>query len=365
MAYKFISWLLVGKMDFTPTNINKKIDIDNTIISEDEKLVLQNELELLRIEKLTKARNIIIYSAIVIFFIFIILPYFLPENHGFDYLSKIISPVPYSNTINIKPGGLFIFIFLLMMVTVFIYHYSIDRLITLIKDKTAYNTLNRVCTDLVYTTERQPQVVEELKSFVVTPYFNELISNDVLFFKLNNVDVQVYEVTLNEAINRELDGKKQKFREQVFKGIAVVTNVKKNFKGNIVIRPNKINTIFKSSHPADYLNDIELESEEFNQFFKVKADNQVVARYIITPSFMQKLINIVSNTNMKHISGEIMLGFSNQKLLILIPTKEGFINYDSVFDKIYLDLIIYELLNDFKSIKYLLEELEISNKSYI
>lgn len=74
-------------------------------------------------------------------------------------------------------------------------------------------------------------------------------------------------------------------KNSVFDGVIVKLDMNKPFKGNTVIYPET------SMHlsPSSKLVHTELEDTVFNQKFDVFTDNEVEARYLITPSFMERI----------------------------------------------------------------------------
>lgn len=69
----------------------------------------------------------------------------------------------------------------------------------------------------------------------------------------------------------------------IFSGLFFVGDFNKNFNGETLVRPSAVN--FFSKLFGDY---VALEDPEFNELFTVTSTDQVEARYIMTPSLMEK-----------------------------------------------------------------------------
>lgn len=80
----------------------------------------------------------------------------------------------------------------------------------------------------------------------------------------------------------------------VFAGNYFVAKFPKNFQANILIFPNKgVMSSFTNNDISTYLNTsgqkIQLEDPEFQKLFTVYCEDQIAARYVLTPAFMEKI----------------------------------------------------------------------------
>ena len=99
--------------------------------------------------------------------------------------------------------------------------------------------------------------------------------------------------------------------------------------------------------------DVKLESNEWQKRFKAYTTNQVDARYLLTPAFMQRFLNLTTafGTNKAKCS------FYDDKIMIAISTRRNLFEVGNLFtpvsgDKLYeelksiLDMIEYFKLNE-------------------
>ncbi len=120
---------------------------------------------------------------------------------------------------------------------------------------------------------------------------------------------------------REVSSGKQKHWETVFKGLFIMADFNKHFAGRTYVwsesRPqlNFLNKLFSSF--SWNLEKVKLEGLEFEKCFIVYSNDQVEARYILTPSFMERAVRL------QKLMGEgTALSFINSNINIAIPMKE-------------------------------------------
>lgn len=102
-----------------------------------------------------------------------------------------------------------------------------------------------------------------------------------------------------------------------FYGVIIKLDMNKTFKGNTVIYPASVKNNFKL--PKD-LKSIHLEDINFTRKFDVFGDDEVEVRYLITPSFMERL-NMIK---VAFLAQSFSCAFYDKYLFIAIPTKDLF-----------------------------------------
>ena len=126
-------------------------------------------------------------------------------------------------------------------------------------------------------------------------------------------------------------------------GLIVNFNINKNFKSKTVI----LSDSFKKSHNGLRLT--VFEDISFENRYNVYTDDEVEARYLINPAFMEKLTNLKIKSNFK----EIRLAFTNGKIILglfeeknISPLKFDFTD-ETEYLKIYDDIVPIIRLIDF------------------
>jgi len=109
--------------------------------------------------------------------------------------------------------------------------------------------------------------------------------------------------------------------ETIFKGLFFIGDFNKYFSGRTYVwtadapQLNFMSRLFSSF--ARELEKVNLESAEFNRRFIVYSTDQVEARYILTPSFMERLVRLQQMT-----STDTSMSFVQTNIHIAIPMKE-------------------------------------------
>jgi Protein of unknown function (DUF3137) len=109
--------------------------------------------------------------------------------------------------------------------------------------------------------------------------------------------------------------------ETLFEGILFTADFNKHFKGKTIVREHGFFDFFSSGK-------IELENPNFRELFTVIADDPIEARYILTPSFMERILHLHEKWD-----GDIGLSFIESKLTIAIPMSHNFFEV-SIWKKI-------------------------------
>lgn len=109
--------------------------------------------------------------------------------------------------------------------------------------------------------------------------------------------------------------------ETIFKGLFIIADFNKHFSGRTYVwsenKPqlNFLNKLFTSF--ASGLEKVKLESTDFEKRFIIYSNDQVEARYILTPSFMERLVRLQQMT-----SDDASMSFVHTKIHLAIPMKK-------------------------------------------
>jgi len=120
-------------------------------------------------------------------------------------------------------------------------------------------------------------------------------SEDNVDTKPPRTDISFSEVQA-DAVERykDKDGKTQERVHSIFKGLFFKADFNKDFDGLTIIVPKERSfkgfSFFKKEK-ENQLHDVELEDIEFMDKFTVKTTDQILARYILTPNFMNRLLD--------------------------------------------------------------------------
>lgn len=176
--------------------------------------------------------------------------------------------------------------------------------------------------------------------------------NDLIEGKFKGVNIKLSDLFLQEEIITYDEKGNQKVRyETIFKGIFFIADFNKFFTSKTYVLSNKIAFLNKFGNRA-YMDDV-----EFEKCFKTFTNDQINARYVLTPNFMERVLKIKN-----YFKKELNFAFLDSKIYIYLE-----FNYDSFEPKLHNSLIgensileIYE--KNILEILNLVEELNLNNK---
>jgi hypothetical protein len=145
----------------------------------------------------------------------------------------------------------------------------------------------------------------------------------------------------------------------IFMGLFFIADFNKNFSGTTVVLPDLaektfgfLGKIFQSWNLTRKGQLIKLEDPEFEKLFVVYGDNQITARYILTPGLMQRLVefrNRLKNTvYLSFKDSKVYLSISINRNLFeprIFKSNEDFTLIKDYFDNLHLAGRIIEELN--------------------
>lgn len=111
-------------------------------------------------------------------------------------------------------------------------------------------------------------------------------------------------------------------KSENFRGYVIELEVKKHFTGKTIIQidPNSVFQDIVNRYDAAFklecMERVKLEDPNFERIFDVFSSNQVEARYLLTPSFIQRLVDL--NKTLADSGRKLEASFCEKKLLILV-----------------------------------------------
>ena len=252
---------------------------------------------------------------------------------------------------------LFIELFIGLIIIFIIKRLLIDKSIELFynefKNVFVRNNLKKYFTNLNYNPKNgfDYKFVKDIDMIYLGDSFesNDYISGvykDINFLE-SDMHIQV------ERQSKDSDGNVSVSYDTVFLGRLMIFDFNKNFKSNVGIFTDDF---YVCSLPyKNTFSKVKMEDEEFNKIFSVYSDNSHDAFYIITPHFMEKLLNVRSK-----LKCGMMFGFKNSKLFVAIDNRVDSFEYD-VFKPIDEKKISKDIEEDIKIIIDFIDDLNLLN----
>jgi hypothetical protein len=178
------------------------------------------------------------------------------------------------------------------------------------------------------------------ESQLISDEINVVEGEDFMRFKHDETGIMFCETTVFRR--NKSDG-------PVFHGIFLVASFNKYFQHQTVVLPrSKVSFLSKfiNYEIFNIFHEIKLEDVDFTKKFAVYSTDQVEARYILTPGFMERVLAYRQKVNRK-----ISLSFVNDKMFCTIP------NYVNLFEP-----AIFESFYEFNYFRKSYEALKLYNE---
>ncbi len=189
--------------------------------------------------------------------------------------------------------------------------------------------------------------LSEINESRIFPYFETAKADDCFSGPFEGVHMRLCEQILTKIVR---SGKKSR-EVTVFQGIAIELDMQKKFQGHTIVL--KDHGLFSRFTKPQGMERVILEDPFFEKTFEVYSTDQIEARYLLTPVFMERIIKL----KQLYKSKSVQLSFFNNKLLIAVETKEDMFEPFSFFktnlNKPKIDAVFEQFLTVFSIIDIL------------
>ena len=161
----------------------------------------------------------------------------------------------------------------------------------------------------------------------IIPEFYRYTIDDGIIGKYQNVEFNLFETELiNQAFIQ-----KEVYDKTTFKGIIATIAMNKNFMGHTIVKHQpKRKYLLEQTTPIAPIKGMELvrlEDPLFESKFEVFSTNQIEARYLLTPSFMENILNL----NEVFGGTQMQCSFLEEKFFLMIESNEDYFEPGSIF----------------------------------
>jgi hypothetical protein len=167
--------------------------------------------------------------------------------------------------------------------------------------------------DFKFSTDVPPQVKKFKKSGLI-PAFSVETNEDQITGMYKGVQLQLFETHLQKWKYR---GKRSRL-VTVFNGLIINLSMNKKFTGKTVIKQDRGSVANWFGNKFSGLENVQLEDPKFEEIFEVYSTDQIEARYLLTVSFMERLLDLADIFD----DVEIQLCFDDDNLLMIIPLRK-------------------------------------------
>ena len=241
-----------------------------------------------------------------------------------------------------------------------IYRYLITDYRSEFKQKVIAPLIEEIDKNLTYIPEMHIPLANFNRSKLFTKRPDRVSGNDYVRGKLDNIDIAFSDF---HAQKRHRDSKGRESWETIFQGLLIVSDFHKKFHGETVILPDSAQSMFgdligswlqANNFSRNEL--VKMDSPAFEKEFVVYSTDQVEARYILTPTLMQKLLNYKKRS--KH---PLYVSFIRGKIYMAIEY-----NDDMFEPSVFHSLLSYKIAMEYVATLHLaigiVEELKLNQK---
>lgn len=272
---------------------------------------INSDLELLQTERGNVVRKLVIFRSVLALMILGILAAMFSFELAIDYIEN--------NTFILVLTILFFIAYIIS----FIYLLGHQRKIRAQFVEKFKTTVIRAIVsffdeNLTYYPEKLITFQEFTDSGLINRRIDKYYGDDYVEGKIGQTSFKFSEV---HAYIEEKSDNKSRYVE-VFGGIFFIGDFNKNFQGRTYIFPDKMEKSF--GRFAKFLQSlvrghgelVKLEDLEFEKEFAVYSDDQIEARYILSTSLMQRILEFK-----RKAKSDIMMAFKSSKIYIAIPIR--------------------------------------------
>jgi len=186
--------------------------------------------------------------------------------------------------------------------------------------------------------------MKALKPSGIVPSYDKAQIEDYVKGHYKGVSLELQEAHLTK---KQGSGKSRR-TVTTFKGLVVRLAMNKPFQGHTVIRKDhgKVGNWFADKFSSKGRETVALEDPEFEKLFEVSSTDQVEARYLLTTSFMQRLLELAQLCGGKGLQA----AFYEDQLLLMIPSDKNRFEVASIFTPATFEEEIQTILAEMQEI---------------
>lgn len=211
--------------------------------------------------------------------------------------------------------------------------------------------------DLAYSPQANGFPLNWFAELALVPGFDRSTVEDHITGRHDQVSINLADVKLKK---RQRSGKRTSYRT-VFQGLLCAFSFPKRFKGRTVIVGDhgKVFNWFQGlAVPGER---VHLEDLRFESAFEVYTSDQVEARYLLTPTFMERVLALAE----KHPSAKLRMAFDGDRLLLNLDLRADSFEAGSVFETAADPKRITSLVEDISLIYDLIDTLGLSLRTRV
>ena len=198
----------------------------------------------------------------------------------------------------------------------------------------------------LYTEKRT--MLYDIQGFGLYPAAEQLTYDDVISGVYKNIPVSIEEINLTH----EIETKNSSYTVIDFKGLLFKIKMNKCFNCKIVAGRG-----LSVRNPR--LEKVVLEDVEINKKYKIFSDNQVECRYLMTPSFMERIKNIKTVFDSSYTD----FVFNNNYFYLFLGSSNNFFEVGNVYQTLYNNKNYIKVFGELYSLFSLIDYFKLDQKT--
>lgn len=190
---------------------------------------------------------------------------------------------------------------------------------------------------------------------IITQDYKKVNVDDTFAGVYEGANYKIVEAEYIDIDYKEVDGKREKEETTIFKGLLITLDMNKKFDSHTIIAPNGLFHI----SGVKGLKHTTLEDVVFEKNNDVYTNNEVEARYLITPAFMERFNNI----KMSFKADSIRCAFYENKLIIGLETSKDMFEPCSLWKPLHDEKQYFEMFEEILSIIKLIDHFKLNEKT--
>jgi hypothetical protein len=209
--------------------------------------------------------------------------------------------------------------------------------------------------DLAYTHDAVGFPLDWFSDVSLVPAYDRSTVEDQITGRHDQVSISLADANLKKRVR---SGKRTTYRV-VFQGLLCAFSFPKRFNGRTVITGDKGKILNWFEGMAVPGGRVHLEDPRFENAFEVYSNDQVEARYLLTPSFMERVLALAE----KYRARRLRLAFDAERLLISLDIRTDSFEAGSVFESAADPKRVTSLVEDISLIYDLIDTLGLTLKT--
>ena len=196
---------------------------------------------------------------------------------------------------------------------------------------------------------------DRLTASTLLPHHDDYKSEDKFTGSYKGVEVELAEAKLT----KEQGSGKDRKTVTVFKGLFVLLSTHKAVTGKTVIKRDAGAIANWLGEKFGGLERVALEDPAFEERFEVYGTDQIEARYLLTPAFMERLTTLAMHMG----DGRLQAAFYDERFFVMVPNAKDLFEPPSIFTSVMKDTGVKRISREFGDVLSIVDILKLDERT--